>query len=294
MSKKAPYMPVWINDWLAGTMGLSFEQRGMLIELCVRMWDCGGPLPADTAWLAGAMQRDKREVRRLVSELVALGKVRQEGDSLVNDRVAHELREREARSKSAVEREAEKRLSPKLPAEVDDTSSRSSGEVGEKFERSPGDFPAKSTHGRADSRAQEPTHTNPKEKILDSRLVGVGCRAGATLPRGWRHDAIERLVAASPALNCDLAATVAALRDIEGRHGVLALTEGFAAFDAAIASGTTVDDPIRYVAKVARSKARDRSGHQGAPCGNIPDPLAGYRPTAVASTALRALIGGTA
>lgn len=290
MTRAAPYMPLWVNDWLAGTMRLSFESQGFYLAVIVRMWDQGGPLPADERWLAGALQCDPRQARRLRDELVAAGKLRIDAGRLINDRVIRELADRDGRSKTATAQGGGWRQSGKHRADIAPTSGGHPGDVGAMSAQTGSKNPAKTTTDGADSRAREPTHTNAENNI-ESVFSSVGGGVARPTPRAWRNDDLARLVDAAPALRDRL--PIAALRDIENRYGPEALTAAFNACNRAFLNGTHVPDPVAYMATVARAK-RGQSGRNPAPTGNLPDVLQAFTSRARPSPALRKQVGGGA
>lgn len=72
---KTPFLKFYTTDWLAGCIGLSFEERGFYLEILIRMWDRKGPLPDDDVWIAGALACNPRSVRKLKAALVAREKL---------------------------------------------------------------------------------------------------------------------------------------------------------------------------------------------------------------------------
>lgn len=82
-------------DWLEGTRGMTPEQDGFYIQVCALMGRAAGPISPDSTWLASACgfkHADPRPVRRLLRELIALGKLRIGEDGLLyNGRMMAEI-----------------------------------------------------------------------------------------------------------------------------------------------------------------------------------------------------------
>lgn len=84
-------MRLFTGDWIVGTIGLTFEQKGFYLEVLLRMWERKAGLPNDDKWLAAALQCNPRTVRKLKAELIALGKLVVECGKLVNPRMMREI-----------------------------------------------------------------------------------------------------------------------------------------------------------------------------------------------------------
>lgn len=76
-SQKKPWYKRCPADWQRGTRacGMSMELRGFYSECLDVMWDLQGPLPTDDKQLALLLGCGARTVRKLMPELVALGKI---------------------------------------------------------------------------------------------------------------------------------------------------------------------------------------------------------------------------
>ena len=90
-SDRTPFLKFFTADWMVGTLGLTFEQRGFYLEILIRMWDRKGPLPDDDAWLASALQCNPRTVRKLKAELAAAGKLTIRNGLISNTRMMRDL-----------------------------------------------------------------------------------------------------------------------------------------------------------------------------------------------------------
>lgn len=70
---RKPYFKFFADDWLSGTMELSFEELGAYIQVLAVQWSRRAPLPMDI--LPTMLGRDPRSTRRLVQSLIDKGKL---------------------------------------------------------------------------------------------------------------------------------------------------------------------------------------------------------------------------
>lgn len=75
MTTKLPWYKRSPDSWRSGTYGMSFELRGIYSECLDAMWDLQGQLPKDVEKLAVMLRCNPRSVRKLIPQLVALGKL---------------------------------------------------------------------------------------------------------------------------------------------------------------------------------------------------------------------------
>ena len=80
-----------VDAWRGGTRGMSLEMRGFYSELLDAMWDAQGPLPSDEKRLAMMVCCNVRTVRKLLPQLIAIGKVVETPEGLTNNRMANEI-----------------------------------------------------------------------------------------------------------------------------------------------------------------------------------------------------------
>jgi uncharacterized protein YdaU (DUF1376 family) len=92
VSHKDPWFKFFNNLWRAGTRRLSFEEKGLYVDLIV-LWRDGQVVPNDAAEIAAELGvRDRRTVARPLAGLLARGKVRVGADgNLYNDKVEDDL-----------------------------------------------------------------------------------------------------------------------------------------------------------------------------------------------------------
>ena len=71
---------------------MSLEMRGFYSELLDAIWDAQGPVPSDPRKLAMMVCCNVRTVRKLLPQLLALGKVVETAGGLMNNRMASDIR----------------------------------------------------------------------------------------------------------------------------------------------------------------------------------------------------------
>lgn len=89
--QRTPFLKLYTDDWIAGTIDLSFEEKGFYFELLLRMWERKASLPNDERWIACALGCNPRTVRKLLSALVDSGKLYIENGQVVNARMMREI-----------------------------------------------------------------------------------------------------------------------------------------------------------------------------------------------------------
>lgn len=87
---KRPYMKLFTSDFRDGTANLSFELQGFYFRILTYLHD-GETVPSDHSELARFLQCNARTVRKLLPQLVALGKLYVDGFELKNPRIEREL-----------------------------------------------------------------------------------------------------------------------------------------------------------------------------------------------------------
>lgn len=75
MTKRLPWWKKHVSDWRAGTRGLSLELKGFYGECLDAQWDLQEQLPLDAKRLAMMLDCNPRSVRKLMPQLIAMGKI---------------------------------------------------------------------------------------------------------------------------------------------------------------------------------------------------------------------------
>ena len=81
----------YADDWLAGTMELTAEQRGVFITLCAIYTSKQGRVPENDRWLSGMCNMSVRRWRTLKKQLIQLGKIEFIDGFLFQERAEIEL-----------------------------------------------------------------------------------------------------------------------------------------------------------------------------------------------------------
>jgi uncharacterized protein YdaU (DUF1376 family) len=75
MSARLPWYKRNPDRWRSGTYGMSFELRGIYSECLDAMWDSQGQIPKDVEKLSVMLRCNPRSVRKLIPQLLAIGKL---------------------------------------------------------------------------------------------------------------------------------------------------------------------------------------------------------------------------
>jgi len=98
--RRADFYP---DDWLAGTLVLTLEERGAYITICALIYSSADRLLDDDRYLAGVCRVDVRVWRRIKLRLIALGKLSIEDGLVRNTRCTSEINKGIQRIKEARE-----------------------------------------------------------------------------------------------------------------------------------------------------------------------------------------------
>jgi uncharacterized protein YdaU (DUF1376 family) len=85
---RAPYMQLYVSDYLGDTMHLSCEQHGAYLLLLMAMWNAGGSLPNDDVKLRRITKLTGRRWCAVKDDVLAFFTI--EGDQLVHKRLSKE------------------------------------------------------------------------------------------------------------------------------------------------------------------------------------------------------------
>lgn len=97
-SERTPFLKLYTDDWIAGTIELDFEEKGFYFEVLLRMWERKGTLPDDDKWLACALGCNPRTVRKLVSRLASTSHLQVANGIISNRRMMREISQHLAKS----------------------------------------------------------------------------------------------------------------------------------------------------------------------------------------------------
>ncbi len=89
--KGLPWYKRDVDAWRGGTRGMSMELRGFYSECLDALWDIQGPLPKDPAKLAVMMATNPRTVRKLLPQLIGLGKLIETLEGYYNPRMKRDI-----------------------------------------------------------------------------------------------------------------------------------------------------------------------------------------------------------
>lgn len=84
------YVRVYPTDWRSGCLGLSLEQEGLYIRICMFIAETGRRVPLDDTEASRMMGTQTRNYRRVLGELLRLGKLKRHENGYGNDRIEHE------------------------------------------------------------------------------------------------------------------------------------------------------------------------------------------------------------
>jgi len=90
MTRSVAYIRMYPTDWRTGCLGLSLEQEGLYIRMCMFVAETGRRVPLDDTEAARMMGTQTRNYRRVLGELLRLGKIKRHTDGYGNDRVEME------------------------------------------------------------------------------------------------------------------------------------------------------------------------------------------------------------
>jgi uncharacterized protein YdaU (DUF1376 family) len=78
-------------DWLVGTIGLPHEEIAVYVQICMLIYDRGGPIPDDEAWLSHVAGMHWRTFRKARIGLIEKGKIVSENGHVSVRRCSEEL-----------------------------------------------------------------------------------------------------------------------------------------------------------------------------------------------------------
>jgi uncharacterized protein YdaU (DUF1376 family) len=88
---KRPWYKRYPSDFIAGTIGLSLEEKGAYSICLDLIYDRGGPIPDDARWIAGVCGCSVRKWVALRAALISTGKLLADDGHLTNNRARREI-----------------------------------------------------------------------------------------------------------------------------------------------------------------------------------------------------------
>lgn len=262
---KAPYWPLYTSNWMGGTIGLSLEEEGFYLRICMRMWERQAGLPDDIRWLADATQVDPRTVRRLRQALIDKRKCESRDGHLVVRRVLRDISARQRHKKPAA--------LPVPPEEVADTLAEVQGDLWPisaedqpKISRSLGEKPNEINKTEPHTKlSQAKLSEEKKDNSQPASVETDAARDGGQAGDLCSDHLIEKI---SEWNGGDTAAAERWLSTFTGLYGRDVVRDGVAKLTADIAAGQRVAQPIVLLAAIVKrldaklpdpTEARERS-----------------------------------
>ncbi len=240
MKRKLPWYKRDVDAWRGGTRSMSMELRGFYSECLDAIWDLQGPLPACEAKLAVMLCCNPRTVRKLLPELVALGKLIQTADGYTNRRMASELASQPIASEFASNSTP---IRSEFEPKVTNSSTKSMAEIStkkeeeEKEEEKNKNIVCHSVSAPASGQTEDPNLVKCKLALNGStnRILGVimqadGAYATKSLAASWVADSLDEF-------------------------GAPALLNALRFYEDCIGKGQSIRDPKRFI---STSAARSR------------------------------------
>lgn len=95
------YVRMYPTDWRSGCLGLSLEQEGLYIRMCMFIAETGRRVPLDDSQAARMLSgTNVNQYRKVLGQLLVLGKVKRHEDGYGNDRIEHETTSAKSASSS--------------------------------------------------------------------------------------------------------------------------------------------------------------------------------------------------
>lgn len=90
---RVAHIRMYPTDWRSGCMGLSLEQEGLYIRMCMFQAEANRRVPLDDSQAARMLGVNLNQFRKVLGQLLILGKITRHDNGYGNDRVEHERRE---------------------------------------------------------------------------------------------------------------------------------------------------------------------------------------------------------
>lgn len=96
------YVRMYPTDWRSGCLGLSLEQEGLYIRMCMFIAETGRRVPLDDSQAARMLSgTNVNQYRKVLGQLLVLGKMKRHEDGYGNDRIEHETTSAKSASKGS-------------------------------------------------------------------------------------------------------------------------------------------------------------------------------------------------
>lgn len=101
MSKGPSFVRMYPSDWRSGCLGLTLEQEGLYVRMCMFIAETGRRVPIDDTEAARVLGVQTRNYRRVLGELLRIGKIKRHDGGYGNDRIEFERERAQAGLKKA-------------------------------------------------------------------------------------------------------------------------------------------------------------------------------------------------
>lgn len=98
---ESPWIKFYTSDFLTGVADLQADEIGIYTVLLSLIWDKGGPIADDSAWLARRAGTSTRRFNQVRARLIDMGKLEARGGLLANRRALQEVTKRDGKSAQA-------------------------------------------------------------------------------------------------------------------------------------------------------------------------------------------------
>jgi hypothetical protein len=249
-TSRQPFFKFYADDWIAGTLELSFEERGFYIAVLAAVWAKRKPIPADHLPLA--LRCDPRQAKRLLARLIDLGKLTLDASNCVyNSRLMAQLCEA---------------TPAELPADFAETSPELLPNFSEKLGNIFPERQAKTTKPRARARLPEPEPEPEREKDTKLATTSAVAASGPEIVglNGSTTTIVETVARWTNQLSPDRDTARRIITSHVGIFGSNAVRRGVADLDTDVATGKLVGNPLKaFTGYCDRAKKHENSVNGG-------------------------------
>lgn len=241
---RQPFFPFYADDWIAGTVLLSYEEKGFFIDLLAAMWSRRGPIPYEQVPMA--LRCDPRMAKRLLGRLIEHGKLTLDASNRVYNPKLMKLLGTECEAPLPVELPPD--LSPDFYPEVTPEIAEKSGNI---FPEKP----TKSTKPRA--RAPDHIHSHTKKEDKQQPASNLSGAARETEIAGLNGATREIVGGLAGWLNSDWEKARSVVEAQVKLHSAEAVKVGYGELVAkAMADDLLVDNPANAFPAFVREAAK--------------------------------------